>query len=136
TSGGRTENVEDSVLGDTSLPWLRSVEDPYDSVSPWHRWTVRMSMKDAAKKLKGLFTGHFKGIAVVERGASPRVRLADVVGTKGSTRVTGAQLRSRLDLRDTWAYFQAISTAQSKKPPTADSGGATAARAGAVLAGR
>ena len=37
TSGGRTENVENS-LGGAPQPWLRSVEDPYDDVSPRHRW--------------------------------------------------------------------------------------------------
>jgi len=135
TSGGRTENVEESVLGDTKLPWLRSVADPYDNVSPWHRWTVRMTMSDAAKKLKGLFRGKFRGISVVERGASPRVRLANVVGTKGRRQVTGAELRRRLGLRDTWAYFKAISTSTSKSGSGSRSGGAHAARAGAVLAG-
>src|SRR4051812_13310106 len=33
TSGGRTENVE-NVFGGAPQPWLRSVEDPYDDVSP------------------------------------------------------------------------------------------------------
>jgi stage II sporulation protein D len=130
TSGGRTENVEDSVLGDTRLPWLRSVEDPYDSVSPWHRWTVHMTMKDAARKLKGLFHGRFRGISVIERGASPRVRVANVVGTKGRSRVSGAELRRRLGLRDTWAYFKTISTSTSRSG-SSSSGGARAARAGA-----
>ena len=136
TSGGRTENVEDSVLGDTKLPWLRSVVDPYDSVSPWHRWTVRMPMTQAAHALKGLFRGHFQGIAVVSRGASPRVRLADVVGTKGSTRVNGATLRSRLGLRDTWAYFRAVTTDKPKPPASDSGGGASASRAITVLTGR
>ena len=34
TSGGRTEDVENSALGTTPQPWLRSVEDEYDDVSP------------------------------------------------------------------------------------------------------
>ena len=148
TSGGRTENVEESVLGNTPKPWLRSVADPYDDVSPWHRWKVRMTMKGASKKLHGLVHGKFQGIVVVERGASPRVRAADVVGSKGRTRVTGAMLRKRLDLRDTWAYFTAISSHKDdpEKQPSSDpadpSGGtppaarAAAADAGGVLAGR
>ena len=36
TSGGRTENVENSFIGATPRPWLRSVEDPYDDASPKH----------------------------------------------------------------------------------------------------
>ena len=34
TSGGRTENVELSVPGREPRPWLKSVDDPYDNISP------------------------------------------------------------------------------------------------------
>jgi stage II sporulation protein D len=114
TSGGRTENNENS-FGGPPQPWLRSVEDPYDDVSPRHRWRVQMPMRDAARKLSGLVKGSFRGVKVIRRGASPRVVAADVVGTRGSTRVTGATLRSRFGLYDTWGYFTAIAT--KKKPP-------------------
>ena len=40
TSGGETENVELSFLGSEPKPWLKSVEDPYDDISPRHRWRV------------------------------------------------------------------------------------------------
>jgi stage II sporulation protein D len=51
TSGGQTENVENS-LGGEPKPWLKSVDDPYDSVSPRHRWgPYRYSMSRARKKL-------------------------------------------------------------------------------------
>ena len=38
TSGGRTEDVENTTLGTEPKPWLKSVEDEFDSVSPRHRW--------------------------------------------------------------------------------------------------
>ncbi len=117
TSGGRTENNENS-FGGPPQPWLRSVEDPYDDVSPRHRWRVRLSMGDAARKLSGLVKGSFRGVKVVRRGASPRVVAADVVGTRGSTRVTGATLRARFGLYDTWGYYTSIAT--KKKPPPAE----------------
>jgi len=138
TSGGRTENVEESVLGTTPRPWLRSVEDPYDDVSPWHRWKVRMTMKAASKKLHGLVHGRFQGIVVVERGASPRVRAADVVGSKGRTRVTGSVLRKRLGLRDTWAFFKAVKTEPADTTPTSDdtsTGGGASPTASTARAG-
>src|SRR3954464_5507447 len=56
TSGGRTEDVENS-LGGAPKPWLRSVDDPYDTVSPWHRWTVKMTMPAADRRLGGLVRG-------------------------------------------------------------------------------
>ncbi len=40
------------------------------------------------------------------RGRSPRIVRARVVGSAGSTRVTGDTLRARLGLRSTWARFR------------------------------
>ena len=120
TSGGRTEDVENTTLGDAPRPWLKSVEDKYDSVSPRHRWgPIRMTHARAGAKLRGLVRGRFKGIQVVRRGRSPRVVAADVVGSLGRTRVDGATLRARFGLYDTWAYFTSIATRQAPAP-TAD----------------
>ena len=117
TSGGRTENNENS-FGGPPQPWLRSVEDPYDDVSPRHRWRVQLSMGAAAAKLSGLVKGSFRGVKVIRRGASPRVVAADVVGSRGTTRVTGATLRARFGLYDTWGYYTSIAT--KKKPPAVE----------------
>ena len=115
TSGGRTENVE-NVFGGPADPWLRSVDDPYDSVSPRHRWKLEMSLASAQARLAGLVKGSFRGIKVVKRGASPRVLQADIVGTRGSTRVSGTTLRSRFGLYDTWASYTAIATHKADPP--------------------
>jgi stage II sporulation protein D len=117
TSGGRTENVE-NVFGGAPQPWLRSVDDPYDSVSPRHRWTVAMNLASAQARLGGLVKGRLRGVKVVKRGASPRVLQADVIGTGGTTRVSGATLRSRFRLYDTWASYTSIAT--RKAPPPDD----------------
>jgi stage II sporulation protein D len=116
TSGGRTENVE-NVFGGEASPWLRSVDDPYDNVSPRHRWSLAMTLGTAQSRLGGLVKGRFKGIKVVKRGASPRVLKADVVGSRGRTRVTGTTLRARFGLYDTWASYTSIATRKAK-PPT------------------
>ena len=116
TSGGRTENVENSFIGSDPKPWLKSVEDPYDTESPKHRWgPLRYSMSAAAAKLSGYVKGTFRGISVVQRGESPRIVYADVVGTGGRTRVTGPTLRARFGLDDTWATFNVISTRGTKR---------------------
>jgi SpoIID/LytB domain protein len=128
TSGGRTEDVE-NAFGGSPEPWLVSVKDPYDNVSPRHRWhPTTMSLSRAGRKLRGLYSGSFRGIRVTERGVSPRIMTAQVVGSRGSTSVSGATLRSRLGLFDTWAYFKSITT-----DPT---GGAVAASARYALHGR
>ena len=121
TSGGRTEDVENTTLGTEPKPWLKSVEDKYDSVSPKHRWgPIRMGYRAAGRKLRGLVKGRFKGVKVVQRGSSPRVVAADVIGSRGRTRVNGATLRARFGLFDSWAYFTAISTRPAIPPAEAD----------------
>ena len=117
TSGGRTEDVERSGLGTRPLPWLKSVEDEYDDVSPKHRWgPIKLKMRSAAAKLRGLVRGRFRGIEVLERGRSPRIVAADVVGTRGRVRVSGPTLRARLGLYDSWAFFTSINTGKAPAP--------------------
>jgi stage II sporulation protein D len=123
TSGGRTEDVENTTLGTEPKPWLKSVEDEYDSVSPKHRWgPIRMTYRSAGARLGGLVKGRFKGVKVIRRGSSPRVVEADVVGSRGRTRVNGATLRARFGLNDTWAYYSSIKTRRAPKPPAEEPG--------------
>src|SRR4051794_27375708 len=122
TSGGRTENVENSFIGSPAKPWLKSVADPYDSVSPLHRWgPYRYSMSAAAAKLGSYVKGTFRGIDVTKRGESPRVVYADVVGSRGRARVTGPQLRSIFGLRDSWATYNVITASGSVDNPSSPS---------------
>ena len=81
TSGGRTEDVENTPLGNEPRPWLKSVDDPYDDASPRHRWgPIRMTLKQAGRKLGGLVKGKFRGIEVVQRGALAADRRGRRVG--------------------------------------------------------
>ena len=105
TSGGQTENVENSFLGGAPQPYLRSVKDPWDKASPKHRWQVRYSRASLQRKLGGWVKGSLRSIDVIKRGVSPRVVRADIVGSKGRVSVTGPQLRARLGLNDTWVQF-------------------------------
>ena len=133
TSGGRTENVENTNVGAGPQPHLKSVADPYDSVSPKHRWgPIKLALARAGAKLSGLVKGRFKGIEVLERGRSPRIVTADIVGSGGRTRVDGATLRARLGLLDTWAYFTTIVMRKAPPPPAPVGAGP---RPRAVLAG-
>jgi stage II sporulation protein D len=114
TSGGRTENVENSFTGSVPVPYLKSVKDPYDYYSPLHRWTIKYSKSNVASRLAGLVKGSFRGIRVVKRGESPRIVLADVVGSGGKLRVSGSTLRARLDLHDSWARFPSFGSKRDK----------------------
>jgi SpoIID/LytB domain protein len=108
TSGGRTEDVQ-NVFGGAPEPYLRSVRDPYDGISPRHRWTLRMSRAQAGAKLAGLYRGAFRSIEVLRRGRSPRIVRARVIGTRGSHVTDGATLRARLGAYDSWMRFYVLS---------------------------
>ncbi len=149
TSGGQTENVENSFLGAEPEPWLVSVDDPFDDTSPRHRWQRRMTLRSAGARLGRLVKGQLRQIRVLRRGRSPRVVRAQVVGTGGTTNVTGPQLRSKLGLYDTWARFTIITASGTRGdgntpkpfvpatpagPPATGSGGAAPGTGGATPA--
>jgi stage II sporulation protein D len=150
TSGGHTENIENSFVGAEPKPWLKGVDDPFDDLSPRHKWKpITMSLSRARAKLRGLVKGRFRGIEVLQRGTSPRVVRAQVVGSRGRTNVTGPQLRARFGLLDTWAFFTTVRSNGSRAPlapetpaaagttepsATASTGGATASARAARLA--
>src|SRR5262249_50737315 len=120
-SGGETEDVQNVFLGTSPDPWLTSVADPYDGLSPYHRWTpMRLSAAEVQAKLGGVIKGGFKGIHVAPGGPSARIVSAQVLGTGGATTVSGPELRQRLGLPDTWAYFSTTHT--PTVPPTPSSG--------------
>jgi stage II sporulation protein D len=132
TSGGHTENVEFSFVGSLSKPWLVGVPDPYDSQSPYHRWILRLSAAALDRSLGA--PGSFRRLKVVQRGVSPRVVQARVVGTRGSRTVTGPQVRAALNLRDTWfTHYRVTSSASRTRSARPASWGSRSRR---VLAGQ
>jgi stage II sporulation protein D len=112
TSGGHTENVEFSFVGSLAKPWLVGVPDPYDTQSPYHRWTVSFSASRLDRALSA--PGAFRRLRVLKRGVSPRVVRARVVGSTGSRTVTGPQVRSALGLRDTWFTHYRVASSASR----------------------
>lgn len=108
TSGGRTENVENSFIGSDPKPYLVSVADPYDDISPRHRWKMTFSRASMQAKLGSYVKGQLKTVKVTKRGVSPRIVYAEVIGTQGRVQVTGPQLRARLGTPDTWITFKRV----------------------------
>ena len=77
TSGGKTENVELSFLGAEPQPWLKSVSDPYDNISPKHRWRVALLQRPDGRPARRA------GRLPPGRGAAPRPVAADRAGAGG-----------------------------------------------------
>jgi SpoIID/LytB domain protein len=112
TSGGHTENVENSFLNSEPQPYLKGVEDPYDDISPRHRWRFSFSSGQLDSRLGA--PGSFRNIRVLRRGVSPRIVRARVYGSAGTKDITGPKIRARLGLHDTWAYFTRVSSSQAR----------------------
>jgi stage II sporulation protein D len=113
-SGGHTESVQYGFPGSAPQPWLVGVADPYDTRQSW---TAHMSFAAAAKRLRGLLDGSFRGIQVTRRGSSPRIVSAYVLGSEGRTLVSGDELAQRFGLNSTWAYFSVRGAHAASPPP-------------------
>jgi len=115
SSGGMTEDNENSFLGSLPEPWLRGVPDAYETSSS--RWKLSLSFASAAARLKGLVKGSLRGIEVLTRGVSPRILTAEVLGSRGRVPVSGPELAGRLGLGSTWAYFAVKSGTSVRREP-------------------
>jgi stage II sporulation protein D len=100
TSGGRTANVADVWPGSTPVPYLVSVEDPADAVSPHHTWGP---IPVTAARLRSVLRAP-GALVDVRTTTTPSGRVAQVVGIGPSGRVTtpAASVRTALGLRSTW----------------------------------
>jgi stage II sporulation protein D len=120
SSGGMTEDVQNAWPGAEPQPWLVGVPDPYD-VGPQFDWHLSLSFATAAAHLRGLVKGSLRGIEVLQRGVSPRILTAAILGSAGTTLLSGGELAARLGLQDTWAYF-AVRTGKGPVTPEPERG--------------
>ena len=103
STGGWTQSAADA-FGPPGRPYLVSVKDPYDTISPYHNWgPVPVTAQTLAGALG--ITGHVVD-ATVKRNASKRVKTLKVSalsgGTEHSSSITGSTAASALALRSTW----------------------------------
>jgi stage II sporulation protein D len=98
TSGGRTASAED-VWG-TAVPYLVSVPDPYDTISPYHDWgPLSFTGAKLARMMK--MPGRVLDVQT-ELNSSGRLKTLTAVGSKTSTTVDAKDLRRIFGLRSTW----------------------------------
>jgi stage II sporulation protein D len=114
SSGGRTANVQDVWSGSKPEPYLVSVPDPYDTLSPYHNWgPLRFSSAMIAKRL------HVPGQVIDYRAnvaPSGRVRTITFVGRSGERKVAGSAVRTALGLRSTWFRLGLLSLTAPGEP--------------------
>ena len=117
SSGGETEDVQNAFGGVAPEPWLVAVPDPYDSS---RFGPLALTLGKAQRELGKLLRGTLEGIQVTQRGISPRIVSAQLIGSDGATTVSGAQLEAALHLPSTWACF-ALSATGAQPPAGWDS---------------
>jgi stage II sporulation protein D len=106
TSGGRTAAIAD-VWNSQPIPYLVSVADPYDSISPYHDWGP---FPYTAAKLKKALKAPGRLLDVqTSINPSGRVSAATAVGDNGELDLTGAQVQKALGLRSTWFRIGVLS---------------------------
>jgi stage II sporulation protein D len=118
SSGGHTEDVQNVWPGATPEPYLRGVVDRYDGAGgdPYHHWGSDLTTTHAAAKLGKLVKGRLVGVRVTKHGVSPRVITAQVVGTRGTTTVSGTDLQQAFGLLTTYEQFTSITTLAGRAP--------------------
>jgi stage II sporulation protein D len=101
SSGGRTTASEDAWGGE-AIPYLRSVYDRWDRISPHHRWgPIRYSRAALDARLGGYVHGTLKDV-VVHVNPSRRVERMVMDGTGGSSSLPGWDVRTVLGLKSAW----------------------------------
>jgi stage II sporulation protein D len=115
SSGGRTA-AADEVWRGPPVPYLVSVDDPYDTVSPHHRWGPFVVGAPRLGRLLGV-RGRLSDLRM-EVGPSGRVQTVTAVGRQGESSRTGSDLRRALRLRSTWFRIGVLSLATPEAPVT------------------
>src|SRR5206468_4253842 len=114
SSGGRTANVTDVWQGSKPIPYLVSVVDAYDSISPYHNWgPYTFKVATLARKL------HVSGKVLdvqATLNSSGRTSALVLTTSAGKTSVAAGDVRERLGLRSTWFSLGELSLAPPPGP--------------------
>jgi stage II sporulation protein D len=115
SSGGRTA-AADEVWQGPPVPYLVSVDDPYDTISPYHRWgPFVVSAGRLGKALRS--PGRLMDVRIA-KSPSGFVRTVTAVGSQGEATATGSDVRRALALRSSWFRIGVLSLATPDAPVT------------------
>ncbi len=100
TSGGKTENSEDVFA--SAVPYLRSVESPYEQRAPYFTDDTTVSISTFVSKIKAKYkdsnittSNVASSLKLIERSEGGRIRKLEV----GNKVLTGREIRDLLGLR-------------------------------------
>jgi stage II sporulation protein D len=115
TSGGRTADVTDVWDGAQPTPYLVSVPDPADRLSPYHTWGPVTLTEAKVRKAFGLKQERLLDVRTTVNG-SGRVKELVAVVEDGERTLSGAQARTRLGLRSTWFKVGVLALTKPLRP--------------------
>jgi stage II sporulation protein D len=132
STGGVTQSAADA-FGSPGRPYLVSLQDPYDTISPYHNW--------GPVPVTGKTLGHALGVAgriadaTVTHNSSRRVKTLTVTslayGAPATKSVSGTAAQSALGLRSTW-FSVGVLSLQPPSPNTAVASGTRVVLTGVV----
>jgi stage II sporulation protein D len=114
SSGGRTASASDVWPDSGNVPYLVSVDDPYDTLSPHHLWGPFVIPPARMQKVLKA-PGRLVDVRTTVN-ASARVPTVVGVGSVGETNVSGTDFRRALDLRSTWFRIGVLALPTPAKP--------------------
>jgi stage II sporulation protein D len=115
SSGGRTANNEDVWTTGSPVPYLRSVRDRWDTISPYHRWgPIRYSRAGLDARLGGNVAGALRDVLV---NVTPSLRAGSIKinGSGGPTSMPGWEVRETLGLRSSWFRVGVVNIAAGRQ---------------------
>lgn len=108
SSGGRTADSRSAWGSKIYIPYLRSIEDPYENPDEAKSvWQVVLTPSQVREKLlaRGIDIGEVTGIYVLERGeGDERVTKLKITGTLGEKVLTYEACRTYLGLKSQYYY--------------------------------
>lgn len=114
TSGGRTAAIGDAWPGSKPVPYLVSVPDPQDVLSPHHKWgpfVFAARAIAAAVKARGALVD-----VTTTPNPSGRVQTVTALTNLGQWTAEGSHVRRALGLRSTWFAIGSLALARPEKP--------------------
>ncbi len=116
TSGGKTAAIQD-VWNSTGVPYLVSVPDKYDGMSPHHNWGPFRYTATAFKRELGSSAPKGRVLdATVVRNSSSRVDNVTLDGSGSNSSISGTGLQSAFGLRSSWFSISVLSLTGGSGP--------------------
>lgn len=107
STGGQTDDVRNAFPGREAVPYLVSVADPYDSISPLHRWHISLDLAQVESAF---------GVAVrdvrVRHDAAGYATSVELIGAHQTVIISGLQFSRVLGLRSHRFSIDALSLDQ------------------------